>query len=412
MKHFNKKYILKFIVLRFSLVVAIFLFAIRISFAQLDNTYLQDKISINQSDSAKIGLNINVFNYMRNTEYFNNIEKGRTLFGYQLNPKIFYSPNRYIKIETGLFLRNDFGGPNPYTYATPTLTIKTEYRNLSMLFGTLEGALSHRIIEPMFDISAAIEKRIENGFQLKYENSKTFFDTWINWEKFIERNSPFKEEFTVGLNLQKVVLYKNKTIQIENSNTNSSNAETKNSFSFSPIIQVMAKHRGGQIDLDTTNKFYVKINSAIGFRLSKKFNISNTNHKGFIKELRIEPYYLLYKENSNSGMPFTDGNAYYLNALIKTNHFGLMLSYWLAKNFIAPNGTSIYQIQSADNPIYFSSEGKRELLFFRLLYEKPLFNKLFMTARFEPFYDFKSSQIDFSYSFYLSYNMDFKLSKN
>lgn len=357
------------------------------SYAQLDNTYLQDKININPEDSSRFGVSLNVFNYMRNTEYYNDIEVGRTLFGYQLNPKLFYQASPHIKIETGVFLRNDFGGKNPYTFAIPAFTLKTQYNNLSMLFGTLEGALSHRMIEPMFDIARAIENRIENGFQLKYVTGKTFFDTWINWENFIERGSTSKEQLTAGINYTPVVY------------------QSKNDLSVSIPLQGMISHRGGQIDKDTIDQLYVKINAAIGLRLSKRYTA------GFIKELRLEPYYLIYKENSSSGMPFDNGSAYYVNAFVNTKYLGMMLSYWNANDFIAPRGTAIYQVQSVDNPAYFIKDGKRELLFLRFLYEKPLFDRLFMTARLEPFYDLKTTQVDYSYSLYLSYKQDFNFRK-
>ena len=44
-----------------------------VSLAQLDNKYLQDKIDISTGDSNRIGLNLNAFNYMRNTEYYSKI---------------------------------------------------------------------------------------------------------------------------------------------------------------------------------------------------------------------------------------------------------------------------------------------------------------------------------------------------
>ena len=80
-----------------------------VSIAQLNNTYLQDKIDISPLDSNRIGLSLNAFNYMRNTEYYSKIDVGRTLFGYQLNPSLYYQVNPYLKLQAGVFLRNDFG---------------------------------------------------------------------------------------------------------------------------------------------------------------------------------------------------------------------------------------------------------------------------------------------------------------
>jgi hypothetical protein len=360
------------------------------SIAQLDNSYLQDKIEVNPNDSNRLGISVNAFNYMRNTEYYSNIEVGRTLFGYQLNPSLYYQVNPNIKFLAGVFLRNDFGAEKTYTSITPTFTLKAQKNNFSMLFGTLEGALSHRIIEPMFDISRVIENRLENGFQVKYNSQRTFIDSWINWEKFIERGSPYKEQLTTGGSLQFDVF--------------DSKAKGKD-WHVLLISQFMLSHRGGQIDIDTVNQLYVKMNAAAGFRISKNFS------NQFIKEVRLEPYYLFYKENSSSGMPFDNGSAIYLNTFIDTKHVGFMLSYWNSQNFIAPKGTAIYQCESIDNPNYFNPNYRRELLFLRILFEKPLYNHLYMTARLEPFYDFASTSTDYSYSFYLSYKQNFNFGK-
>jgi len=361
-----------------------------VSLAQLDNKYLQDKIDINFSDSNRIGLSLNAFNYMRNTEYYSKIEVGRTLFGYQLNPNLYYQVNPYIKLQAGVFLRNDFGAENTYTSIAPAFTLKVQKNNFSMLFGTLEGALSHRIIEPMFDISRVIENRLENGFQVKYNTQRTFFDAWINWEKFIERGSPYKEQLTTGGSLQH--------------NLFDSKATNKD-WNVLFISQFMLSHQGGQIDNDSVNQLYVKMNAAAGLRISRSFS------NQFIKEIRLEPYYLIYKENSSSGMPFDNGNAMYLSAFVDTKYLGLMISYWNSQNFLAPRGTAIYQSQSIDKPNYFIPNYKRELLFLRLLYEKPLFDKLYLTARLEPFYDFATTGLDYSYSFYLSYKQNINFAR-
>lgn len=348
--------------------------------AQLDNTYLRDEITVNPRDSNVLGASVSAFGYLRNTEYFNKIEYGRTLFGYQLQPKLCYQPHQKVRLEAGVFLRNDFGGINPYTKALPTFTIKIRNNNFSMLFGTLEGALSHRLIEPMFDINSAITQRIENGFQLKYDGPKQFTDVWINWENFIERGSPYKEVFTAGIS-NMTSLY-----------------ESGSGFRIRLPVQFTAHHHGGQINTDTGN-MTMQLNAAAGLRVSKEFE------RAFIRELRLDGYYTIYHESTSSGyFPYRDGNGIYANALVRSRIIDVMLSYWNASGYLAPRGTTVYQSVSIDVPGHV--EKNRELLFLRLLYERPLFNTLYMTARFEPVYDLHNKRFDYSYSFYLTYKKD------
>ncbi len=368
-----------------SILIGGFLLLTNTLFAQLDNRLISDKITLNQSDSNTWGLSVTNFNYLRNTEYFNEIEKGRTLLGYQLNPSLFVQPNDHLKLQAGVFVRSDFGGTSAYTKVLPTFSVKIKNKNTTFIFGTLEGALAHRMYEPLFDINSAIERRIENGFQLKHESSNTFFDLWVNWEKFIERGSPYKEQFTIGINYTPVLI------------------RNDNGFSVSVPLQVTAFHRGGQIDTDTSNMLMV-FNDAAGLVFDQQFK------KSFVSRIQLDAMWFSYMENTNSGyMPFRNGQAFMGNLSATSHNLTLMLSYWNGANFIAPRGTSIYQSVSIDKPGY--TESNRQLIFVRFLYAKPLADGLAITARLEPVYDLNASLLDYSYSLYLSYQLDSRFGK-
>jgi hypothetical protein len=376
-------------VFRVSVVIICSIFS-RVSFAQIDNRFISDRIEVNQRDTNSWGLSVNSFNYMRNTEYFNDIELGRTLFGYQLNPSLFVQPNDHVKLQAGVFVRSDFGGQPTYTKILPTFSLKIQNRNTSFIFGTLEGALAHRMYEPLFDINSAIERRIENGFQLKHESTKSFFDLWINWERFIERGSPYKEQFTAGLNYTPVLYSSGSYIDGQQ-------------FSISLPVQGTAFHRGGQIDTDSSNMLMV-FNGAIGLAIKKQWSL------GFLRGIGVDVASVHYKENTNSGfMPYRNGQGFLGNATVNTQWLDLMLTYWAGDSYIAPRGTTIYQSVSLDKPRL--TEKQRQLLFVRFLYQKQLGNNLNMSARFEPVYDLNNSIFDFSYSLYLTYNLNRRLGR-
>ena len=152
-------------------------------FAQINNTTLSDEIYINPNDSGKFGLSVTNFNYLRNTEYFNNIEFCRTLFGSQFHPRLSYQPNKQTTLQAGVFLQQDFGAVPYLTQIIPTFSVKLNSKNnqRTFIFGTLEGALAHQLIEPLFDINSAILRRVENGAQFKLKTKTIWLDTWINW---------------------------------------------------------------------------------------------------------------------------------------------------------------------------------------------------------------------------------------
>jgi hypothetical protein len=356
------------------------------AFAQLDNTPLADRIELKQQDSNTIGFSVSNFNYLRNTEYFNNIELGRTLFGITLNPSLFIQPSPLFRIQAGVFVRSDFGGNPSFTKILPTISLKIKKNNWSVLFGTLEGALAHRLYEPIFDIGSAIERRIENGFQIKHESKRQFFDAWINWERFIERKSPFKEQLTAGVNYMPNVL------------------SDKSSFALIPIAQALIYHRGGQIDTDTSNMI-VAMNGVAGLKIQKNFPDAR-----FVRSVALDVAGLVYNERTNSSAyPFRQGSGFISNATVASKSISLMLSYWNASSFIAPRGTAIYQSVSIDKPAY--TENVRSLLFVRLLYAKQIQPGLFVSARAEPFYDLRNKILDYSYSVYITFSGNYFISK-
>jgi hypothetical protein len=256
---------------------------------QTDNHIITDSRNIYKTDSQTIGFHIEAMPYMRNTEYFNDIELGRTLFGYQLQPSVYIKPGHQYCLLFGVFARNDFGGKRAFTQVLPTFTLQLNSgKHNHFLFGTLEGALNHRLIEPLFDINAGIERRIENGFQFKRENEKGFYDVWINWEQFIERKDPFKERFTTGFNLMPRLL------------------QTSNHTEIFVSTQFTAHHKGGQIDSDTGNMEMV-LNGAVGFLAKRKL-------AGSIKYIEGNFYWVGFAEQTQSGnYAYRNGNGIFAN---------------------------------------------------------------------------------------------------
>ena len=372
-------------------------------FAQINNKALSDEIHINPNDSGKLGLTVTNFNYLRNTEYFNNIELGRTLFGTQLHPRLSYQPNGQTTLQAGVFLQQDFGAISNHTRVLPTFSIKLKSNNnqREFIFGTLEGALSHQLIEPLFDINSAILRRVENGAQFKLNTKNIWLDTWINWERFIDRGAPHKEQFTAGTNAH-LVLYQTKTNETKVLNPNGIEFEQQQTHHLlKSIIQFTAHHRGGQIDKDTSN-MVMQFDGAAG--LSYQF-ITPNNYS-----FKTEVYAVLYQENTNSKFyPYRNGNGLLAHVLMAKNGFSVNPTYWLGNGFIADRGTTLYQSVSLDKSGY--TEKMRELLFIRFIYGKKVAPHLFLNVRFEPYYDVRNSLMEFSYSVYLSYKLNKTLTR-
>ncbi len=348
---------------------------------QLPNEALYREYKFNAPDSNAITFELHNTNYFRNTEYFNQIEEGRTLFGNHLHPQFGFQQGQNVKILGGLWFRQDFGGKQPFTQVLPTLTLKVQKQlgsgTFSALFGSLEGGMSHQLLEPIYDINRAIINPIEYGLQAKYNSQSHWFDGWLNWEKFIEPGDPFKEKLSGGMHYRF-----------------SKGTTTK----FTAYNQTLIYHEAGQIDTDTITPFQVIINEAIGLRLEH----GNKNAWLYYAELSG----LLFNDATFSGLfPYKNGSGVLaqIGAAFKGNYFAI--NYWNGNNYVSPRGTGIYQsISSVDSSNY---QSNRQLVFLRLINNFPVFNSGVQASfRFEPFIDLNSKRIDYSGSVYLVFAID------
>lgn len=356
--------------------------------AQVDNKALFNEIKLNEEDTSKIVLSISNLNFLKNNEYFNKIATGYTFFGSSLNPKIAYIPNKYMRIEGGIFLRKDFGNPN-FTIIAPTLSLKLQKNGYSFIFGNLEGALTHQLIEPLFNYERAISNPLENGLQFKINKKKVWLDSWIDWELQEYQNSNFQEHIGAGLS-SKITVF-----------------EPNDVFKIQLPVQAFIFHHGGQIDIDTSALLSLG-NVASGLN----FCIDLSKHNGIISSILSNNYFVGYKDMSTSKkQPYKLGSGKYFNLTVQTKYnIGIMASYWQGEKYIARHGGLLYPSISS---IYGSNftEQNRKLIILRFLYLKEILPSLYLDVRFEPYKDLNNNISEFSYSVFISYKKDFWLNK-
>lgn len=352
-------------------------------FAQINNQLLSQEIVVADSLEKQVSLSVANQNFLKNNEYYHDITSGYTLFGTMLSTQLAYQPTKNLKLQAGAFFRKDFGNPG-FKSLEPLLTLKYQKNGYSFLIGNLEGNLSHRLIEPVFNYERFITNYNENGIQVKVDKKKIWSDTWINWEVMEYNKSDYQEEFAAGNSTQYHFL-----------------DDGKNKFT--AIFQGIVTHIGGQVDIDT-NAIQSKTNLAIGFMYKRKLN-------GFFTEWNTQNYYMIYKELAPSKTVAIDkGNGIFLNTELKTKyHINANVSYWKGYNYLAPRGGDLFQSMSSyysQNPI---TEKQRNLLFIRLMYQKQIFDNFNVDVRFEPYIDLINQFFEHSYSIYLTYKKDFHL---
>ena len=373
---------MKYFLLRLQCLLIFLVFALPAA-AQLDNSVFYRDLQVDSADTYDLRFGLDALGFSKNNEYFNKIADGYTLFGTQLNPKVIYFPAAFARVEAGVFMQHDFGNPK-LRQVRPTFTIKIDKGRHAFLFGTLEGDVSHRYIEPLYDFEKMLVNRLEQGMQYKYESEKLWLDAWIDWRKMIYPNDPFQEEVVGGVSSVFTVF-------------------EKNGLKMTVPVQFTGLHRGGQID-STDLPLVTLFNAAAGFKLHKAF-------KGdVVTAVYTENHLVGYTDYSNTKLkPFEQGSGVYLNAGINTKYQNLLLSYWRGNGYISELGGDLYQSASTTvgNPGF--TQKNRELLIIRLLHDIHFTDNLTLTLRLEPFIDFNDPALEFSNSIYIRYTPAFKI---
>ena len=352
-----------------------------ITFAQLDNSAFEQRMAVNPADSNKLFLGINMLGFVKDNEFFDTVIEGYTLFGYQLNPYLSYNIAKNVRLDAGVYVQKDFGNDD-YSEVMPTLSLKIRSNNVNFIFGTLEGSVHHRLIEPLYDFERVLNNRLENGVQLIWmRDNNLFLDTWIDWRKMIYPNSTEPERFTGGISFSKTLF-------------------TFGNMHVDLPLQLVASHQGGQIDT-VDNEVITSFNMAGGLTLEG-------TGPDIIQNWGIKLYAASYNTDANDPVFNEEGFGFFLNPYVKTT-FGLtvMGSYWHGDKFLSIQGSPLYTSVNDQYPS--RVDKKREFLMLRFLYDLKVADGLTLTARAEPFYDTYADTVEYSFGLYLNFSERFFL---
>lgn len=355
--------------------------------AQLTNDSLEYRLRPDEARTGELYLSVHNFNFLRNYEFFNDIQDGYTLYGAQLEPQLVYYANPKLVLTAGVHLRKDFGGKGIYkTY--PLFSIKYQGKHTALINGVLEGNVHHRFIEPIFDFERKITNPAEYGTQVVINKPSLFLDAFVNWNNMIYKPSPEQEQIFAGASSDITIRQTSR-------------------FKLSLPLQFMVFHQGGQIDtIDKPLKTIM--NAAAGFKFRYQTN-------GFIRSVSTENYLVGYNDHSpTKQQPFNNGGALYLNAGVQSRLGELIVSYWDGKKYISPAGMPLYQSLSQKINHEGYTEKERQLIVLHYAYQRELVPHFYLDFRIEPVIDLKSQKsksVEYYHSLFLVYKQEFRLVK-
>ncbi|MCX2480905.1 hypothetical protein OQY15_17505 [Pedobacter sp. MC2016-15] len=372
-----------------ALLILVFILAgYQFGHAQFNPIAIENRIRPDSNAVGEVHLNFYNFNYVRDYEYSNQFHDGYTLYGTQLQPELVYYAHPNLAIVAGAYIRKDFGD-NGVHDSKPLFALKYHKKDLSLIFGSLEGGIHHGYIEQLWDFERQITDPIQYGTQLIIEKEKWKLDAWIAWQKQIYTPSPVKEEIIGGLTAERL-LWQN------------------NGWKLSLPLQFLVYHKGGQTDTLKSVPLLTMGNGATGLKLHKEIG-------GNVQEIFTDNYLVGYKDFSPTKIQaFQGGYGLWFNAGANTKWGSIVASYWKGNNFQTIKGMPLYE--SVSSTLYDAGykEKSRSILLLRYAYQHELLPHLYLDVRVEPHVDLGTSrteQLQFQGSFFLTYKQDFRLFK-
>ena len=295
---------------------------LNLTHAQTWDSLCVERYRIDTTDVGALKAEVNALAFFQNNEFSSKLQKGYTLPGAWLQPKLTFAPLPQVQLEVGAHLMfYDGAGKYPnYAYhdiarwkghqyqhgvhALPYFRAQADFKRLTLVLGDIYGAQSHELILPLYNPEQNLSADPEMGLQLLWDRPHLHMDTWLNWQSYIFNLDSHQEAFTVGVNTTLKWSKEDKKICWETP------------------LQILIQHRGGE--LDTTRAGVQTVaNASIGVRMTYR----PTTQK-VLNSLRTEVNALGSYQQHGTLWPFDMGFALHVAAkAVLCKRLGLELGY-------------------------------------------------------------------------------------
>jgi hypothetical protein len=363
------------------LVFVVTLFLYTNVYSQLDNSFFDLDKYEEKIDSSHLLFHFDNLNYFRNTEYTSLVDKGSTYIGFNLLPYVQYSFNDKAQIYGGVNIRYDFGNPQ-IQKIEPYFKFTYELWKHDIIFGSINGTVQHKLIEPLYDYELAVTDRFEQGLQIRKPGKVIEYDAWIDWHTMIYEKDPFNEIFFAGVNASLHPI------------NNDKHKLTLNG-------QALTVHEAGEID-ESIYPNSMEYNFAYG--------LEYTHYINKVTDLFVSGHAAFYEDRSGIlATGFRDGLGQYGILRLTHKDYQFVLNYWDGHQFQAPRGEQLFfSLGNRNSPVPFHY---RKAVGFRIAYEVEIGENLVFLNRVGVNYNIDHNRADVIMGNYLRWHFTTKKPK-
>lgn len=308
--------------------------------AQLDAKLYHSETKIDSMNQGKWLVEVDNITYFKDNEYDGKLQKGYSLPGFWLQPKMVYYPLPNVKLELGAHLLHYWGAFNyPYTayqgiaewdsptyqkgfHALPWLRAQVDLGKWSLVFGDIYGKSNHRLVEPLYSSELNLTADPEAGLQVLFSSRHFDMDVWLDWQSFIFRNDVHQEAFLLGLSSRLKL-----------------NEEESSFHAYMPL-QVMVQHRGGEIDTIHVNSVQTYLCGAIG--AGAYWNLPHP----VVKRVGVEADFVYSWHETVLNW----GKGYYLKAYTDLKDLRVKAAWWTNNYYVPLLANPFFNTMSVDEP--------------------------------------------------------------
>ena len=295
---------------------------------------------VDSTQTKTLGIELEALAFFKDNEFDGNVQRGYSLPGVRLQPRLTYTPIDEIKLELGLHA-TIYSGANKYpcyvfhdiatwkgdqyqsgAHLLPFFRATARFKSITLAVGNIYGGATHGFVEPMYNPELILTDDPEMGFQMIVDTKRWHSDLWMNWQSYIFKESSHQEAFTVGWT-QNINVWKR--------------TKEDRTHSLDIPIQLVIQHRGGEQD-NTKMGVQTIANGALGMGYEYK-----APENLIVTGVQAEVMALYCLQQSGNLWPFKNGPALWVKASVDfIRDLRVTAGFFSAKDFCSLYGSQYF----------------------------------------------------------------------